>query len=344
MIDSLSIKPTILVIEDEMTQRNLLKKKIEKLGYHVLTAENGGDGIATWSKDMMAIRIVITDLLMPHTDGFQVIKEIRAQEKLRTYIMALTTRDDKEALIKALSTGADDFVAKPIVSEELTLRLRGARRLLRLQDHHCLVSGLAELAAERGGESSAHLQRTKQYCAVLAADLMKEREDQEITEQLVEDIATMSVLHDIGKNGIPDALLMKRGRYTPKEYEIVKEHTVIGGKILMDLYQQTGSHYLLLGHEIALSHHEKWNGSGYPHGLKGLAIPLAARIMCFVDVFDNLLSRKPYKDAMPISFVEKYVHEEMGVSFDPDIVACYGRNKPRFLEIQRALPEREERW
>lgn len=344
MLDTLSIKPTILVIEDEGTQRELLKRTLEKHGFNVLTGQNGRDGFATWSKNMMDIRMVITDLAMPGGDGFQVIKNIRKQEQVHTYIMVLTSRDDKESLINALNNGADDFVTKPITTPELTLRLKGARQRLRLHDHTCLVSGLAELAAERGGETKAHLQRTKKYCSMLAADLMKNRDDQEIVQQLVEDIANICVLHDIGKNGIADALLMKRGKYTPKEFEIVKDHTTIGGQILMDMYQATGSHYLLLGHEIALSHHEKWDGSGYPHGLSGNEIPLAARIMCFADIFDSLLSRKPYKDPMPLSYVEEYIARERGKTFDPDIVESYRRNQQNFKEIQASITEEEGPW
>ena len=344
MIDTLSVKPTILVIEDETTQRELLKRKLEKRGFNVFTENNGQDGIATWANNMMDIRIVITDLEMPGGNGIELIKSIRKQEKIYTYIMVLTISDDKDALVTALSNGADDFVTKPITTPELTLRLQGARRRLRLQDHNCLVSGLAELAAVRGGESKAHLQRTKKYCVTLASDLMKDRDDQDLVKQLVEDIANICMLHDIGKNGIPDALLMKRGKYTPKEHEIVKDHTVIGGKILLDLHQQTGSHYLLLGHEIAMSHHEKWDGSGYPRGLKGTEIPLAARIMCFADVFDSLLSRKPYKDPMPLSFVEEYITSEKGKTFDPDIVESYKRNRHIFKEIHETITESEEPW
>ena len=344
MLDTLSIKPTILVIEDEITQLKLLKRNLEKHGFNVLTEQNGQDGFATWSKNMMDIRIVITDLAVPGSDGFQVIKNIRKQERVYTYIMVLTSSDDKESLIKALKNGADDFVTKPITTPELTLRLKGAEQRLRLHDHTCLVSGLAELAAERGGETKAHLQRTKRYCSILAADLMKDRDDREQVQQLVDDIANICVLHDIGKNGITDALLMKRGKYTPREFEIVKDHTTIGGRILMDLYQSTGSHYLLLGHEIALSHHEKWDGSGYPDGLAGTEIPLAARIMCFADIFDSLLSRKPYKDPMPLSYVKEFIAREKGKTFDPDIVESYGRNQQVFEQIQASITEVEEPW
>lgn len=344
MIDALSVKPTILVVEDERTQLALLTNKLIKYGINVLSATNGKEGVDSWSAHQKDIRIVITDLEMPGADGFELIEHIRAKEKLYTYIIVLTSREDKESLVEGLRAGADDFITKPITTEELVLRLKGARRRLRLQDYTCLVGGLAELAAERGGESRSHLQRTKRYCAILAMELMNDRDNRDSIEQAVDDIATISTLHDIGKNSIPDALLMKRGRLTPKEKEIVRDHTIIGGNILMELYQQTGSLYLLLGHEIALSHHEKWDGTGYPKGLKGAEIPLAARIMCFADVFDSMLSRKPYKDPMPLSFVEDFILEEKGKTFDPEIVACYQRKREEFLEIHNSIKEDEDCW
>lgn len=323
MIDTLSIKPTILVVEDELTQLKMMENKLQRRGYNVLTAENGLDALEVWSANVREVRIVITDLEMPKADGYHVIKNIREREELYTYLMVLTTRDDKDALIKGLGCGADDFIIKPIANEELDLRLLGARRRLRLQDYTCLVGGLAELAAHRGGETRGHLQRVKEYSGILASDLWKDRGEEGLVKQLREDVATISVLHDIGKNGVPDSLLMKRGRYTPKEYEIVKDHTVIGGDILMDLYETTGSYYLLLGYEIAKYHHEKWDGSGYPEGLKGEEIPLAARI---------------------VGFVQDYIREERGKAFDPGIIESYERNQDKFREVQNSIKDSDEIW
>lgn len=323
MIDTLSIKPTILVVEDELTQLKMMENKLQRRGYNVLTAENGLDALEVWSANVREVRIVITDLEMPKADGYHVIKNIREREELYTYLMVLTTRDDKDALIKGLGCGADDFIIKPIANEELDLRLLGARRRLRLQDYTCLVGGLAELAAHRGGETRGHLQRVKEYSGILASDLWKDRGEEGLVKQLREDVATISVLHDIGKNGVPDSLLMKRGRYTPKEYEIVKDHTVIGGDILMDLYETTGSYYLLLVYEIAKYHHEKWDGSGYPEGLKGEEIPLAARI---------------------VGFVQDYIREERGKAFDPGIIESYERNQDKFREVQNSIKDSDEIW
>ncbi|WP_163338241.1 HD domain-containing phosphohydrolase [Desulfopila sp. IMCC35008] len=340
MFDSLSFKPTALIVEDEETQLLMLLSKLEKLGFNVLAGKNGQDGLELWADHIDQIRIVITDINMPLVDGFEVIKTIRAQERYYTYIMVLTVREDKDSVIRALENGADDYVTKPIIQEELALRLNGARQTLRLQDHHDLVSALAELASERSGESGVHLRRTKEYCRIIATDLLKHNKTHVITEQVAEDIANISVLHDIGKQGIPDGLLNKRGRYTPKEFEIIKDHTTIGGELLMKLYRKTGSSFLLLGHEVAMFHHERWDGNGYPVGLQGDGIPLSARIMCFADVFDALLSKRPYKDPMSIAHTESYLKEEKGKHFDPMIVECYERNRDKFLQVHESIKDK----
>ena len=324
MVDTMLGKPGILVIEDEASQRTILKEKLEDQGFWVVSAENGQDGLEIWSAQMELLRIVITDIQMPLVDGFEVIKTIREQEDLFTYIMALTTLEDKEELLKGLRLGTNDFITKPVMDEELQLRMEGALKLLRLEDHRLLVAGLAEVAAERSGESGAHLKRTKSYCAILANDLRVRVPELGLTSRVVEDIATLSVLHDIGKNGIPDGLLNKRGSISKKEYEIMKDHTVIGGNMLKDLsHQSGGSSFLLLGHEIAVAHHEKWDGSGYPFGLKGEEIPLAARIMALADVYDVMLSRRPYKDPFSLSYAEMYIEENVGSHFDPMVVESY---------------------
>lgn len=339
MFDSLTFRPTALIIEDEETQRHLLQNQIEKLDFRVLVAENGQKGLELWVEQMAAIRIVITDLDMPLVDGYEVIRAIRDQESYYTYIMVLTMNDNKESVIKALERGADDFVTKPILKEELALRLRAAQRILRLQDHHDLIAGLAELASERSGETGVHLQRTRQYCRILATDLIENSSQYHLSPQIADDIANISVLHDIGKQGIPDGLLNKRGRYSPKEFEIIKDHTTIGGDLLMKLYRKTGSAFLLLGHEIAMFHHERWDGMGYPKGLKGEEIPLSARIMCFADVFDALLSKRPYKDPLSLAHAENYIQEEQGKHFDPLIIDSYLRNRDRFMQIHNTIRE-----
>ncbi|MBU1566457.1 MAG: response regulator [Proteobacteria bacterium] len=333
MFDSITIKPATLIISNESTDRGLLAEKLEEQGFYVLIAENGQVGIEIWAEKMNAIRIVITDLAMVPVDGLEVIKTIRDQQELSTYIVALTAEGVGMQQQNLLHDGPDAWMQKPVQVDQLEALLHSAKLQLRLNDCSDLLAGLAELAAERGGETVGHLQRTKRYCFVIADDLCGQCPALGLTERQVQDIAEISVLHDIGKIGLPDGLLTKRGRYSPKEYEIIKDHTIIGGNLLKKLYQRSGSVYILMGHEMAMTHHEKWAGGGYPLGLQGEEIPLAGRIMAFADVYDALLSRRPYKDPLSLYHAEHAIKEGKGSHFDPLVVESYERNRQRFVEI-----------
>jgi putative two-component system response regulator len=343
MPESLSHSPTILIIEDEATQRHLLQSQLQAQGYQVIAATNGREGLECWA-EQSEIRLVITDLSMPDMDGVAVVETIRAREKRYTYLMVLTIVDDKECLLRALAAGADDFVLKPVLREELYLRIQNANRILRLEDQDKLVTGLAELAAVRAGEEATHVQRVKRYCALLAEDLRQHHPHLGLNAQLVEDLASASVLHDIGIMNVPDHLLNKRGRLGNKEMELIREHAAAGGRILHDLYEQTGSPYLLLAHQMASTHHERWDGSGYPQGLRGEAIPLAGRIMALADTYNALRSRRPYKDPMPVAHTEAVIAAESGSHFDPMLVESFNRVKDRFAEIHDQLRDQSELW
>lgn len=243
-----------------------------------------------------------------------------------------------------MAAGADDFAGKPVLREELILRLQSANRLLRLEDHYKLVGALAELAAIRAGEESTHVQRVKRYCFLLAGDLRQYQPQLGLSQQMVEDIANAGVLHDIGIMNVPDSLLNKRGRLSVKEMQLVREHAAAGGKILHDLYEDTGSAYLLLAYEMAATHHEHWDGSGYPQGLRGEEIPLAGRIMALAGTYNELRSRRPYKDSMPAEHTAEVILGEIGKRFDPLLRDSFLRVRDRFAEIHEQLRDRSELW
>ena len=343
MADTLSYKPSILIIEDEPTQRHLLQNQLEQQGFLVFSATDGQEGLSI-ALDQPNIRIVITDLALPVLDGVEVVRAIRSQEKRYTYLMVLTVSDNKESLMRALAAGADDFVSKPVLREELTLRLQSALRLLRLEDHHKLVAAMTQLAAIRRGEDTSHFQRIRKYCFLLAEDLRLHHPRLEISVQMAEDISNASVLHDIGIMGIPDHLLKKRGKLNAEEFEIMKEHTVLGGKVLKELYDETSSLYLLLAHELASTHHERWDGTGYPAGLQGENIPLAGRIVALADAYDALRSRKSYKDPMPAEYAESVIALDSGAQFDPLLVDSFLRTKEQFAAIHDQLRDQSETW
>lgn len=343
MKNTTEVKPgqsTLLLLEDEPTQRRILSGQLEKQGYRVLAAEDGEQGLALWQENP-EVRLVITDLLMPNCDGFAVLEYIRGHETHYTYIIVLTGLDDRQSLTRALGLGADDYLLKPVFEQELSLRLQGASRLLRLEGQEELIFAMAELAAYRSGETGSHLQRVRVYCQILAEDLRAHCPELGLTRTMVQDIASVSPLHDIGKVGIPDSVLHKPGRLTDAEYELMKTHTSMGGQILKDLYDKNGSNYLKLAHDIALCHHEKWDGSGYPQGLVGQRIPLAARIMALADVFDALTSKRCYKDIFSFARTKAIMMEERGRHFDPALVDCYLRNEVAMNQVQMDFQEEE---
>lgn len=343
MFDSITMKSSVLIIEDRVNQHHKLQAGLEEEGFQVFIAENGLVGLDIWSRTP-GIRMVVTDLEVSEVDGFEVIKTIRENEDLYTYIIVLVMADEKELLEKSLIYGADDFAYKPILLEEVVLRLQGAMRFLRLEDQHNLIGALAELAATRSGETGAHLQRTREYTHILAHDLVRHHPELGLSEQVADDISTLSVLHDIGKNSLPDGLLNKRGRYTPREYEMMKDHTTIGGAVLKKLHQQTGSLCFLLGHDIAIAHHEKFDGSGYPFGLQGNDIPLGGRVVALADAYDALLSTSSYKDAFSFEHTQREILAEKGKHFDPMLVESFERNQDAFEKVHRSVPGDKDGW
>lgn len=326
------VKTKILIVEDEAVQRRILRTQLEKQGYEVFEAENGKDGIR-FCQNYPDIRLIVTDLMMPVMDGFQLIENVRQQATNYTYIIVLTARDDKEAIVSALSLGADDYLSKPVFQDELLLRLTGAMRLLKLEGHEELIFSLTKLAAYRSGETGSHLHRVREYCSLLAMDLVERHPELGLTKTIAEEIAKVSPLHDIGKVGIPDSILQKPGRLTPEEFEVMKGHAVLGGDLLHEIYEESGSPFLQLAYEIARYHHERWAGGGYPDGLQGGQIPLSARIMALADVFDALVSQRCYKDPIPFDRAKNIILEEKGRHFDPTLVESFVRHEDAWLAV-----------
>lgn len=322
----------VLVVEDEKTQRRLLQAKLEKEGYQVILASDGQEGLQAFLNDH-EIRLVITDLSMPVMDGFQLIKAVRDNESRYTYIIVLTGLDDKNSLVKALALGADDYLSKPVFQDELSLRLLGGRRLIRIEGQDEVIMTMVKMAGARSGETGVHLDRVRAYAKILATDLVTSQPELNLNQNWAEDIARVSPLHDIGKVAIADMVLHKPGRLTDDEMEQMKEHTVIGGSLLKEIYDRTGSSYLYLAYEVAKYHHERWTGGGYPEGLSGANIPLSARIVALADVFDALTTRRCYKDAFGYERAKAIVLEDRGRHFDPMVVDAYLRSEEEWLEV-----------
>jgi putative two-component system response regulator len=217
--------------------------------------------------------------------------------------------------------------------------LRVADRILSLESRDLVIFSMAKLAEARDPETGAHLERMREYCRVLGQGLCEAGRHRDLLDGVyVQMLYLTSPLHDIGKVGIPDQILLKPGRLTPEEFEIMKQHAVIGGSTLTAAalaYPKAG--YLQMARDIAISHHEKFDGSGYPNGLSGDSIPLCGRIVALADVYDALTTARVYKPEFSHESAKEIILDGRGKHFDPEIVEIFLANEERFVEIKRQL-------
>lgn len=297
--------------------------------------------------------LVIVDYMMPEMNGLEFIQEFRKTNPEVPIIMLTAVGDDMQLQIKALEYGANDFLSKPINAPAFKarivnmLKLRKSQLLLKdkamlLQEEvdkatlrlkeseHEILQMLGKSAEYKDPETNAHTQRVSHYCKILAAAYG-------LDESLQDIIFYASPFHDLGKIGIPDRILLKPGKLDDDEYEIMKKHSQIGYEIL----KGSKSKYLKAGGVIAYNHHEKYDGTGYPNGLKGESIPIFGRITAIADVFDALTSNRPYKKAWDVSEAFSLLLEEKGKHFDPALVDLFIANKEDVMSVHNKFSQEE---
>jgi putative two-component system response regulator len=328
----------VLLVDDDRAQRMLLRLPLEREGFTVLEAADGKEAL-TVCAEHPDLRLIVTDLSMPEMDGYELIKEIRSQAIRYMYVIVLTAADDKKAVVRALTMGADDFLSKPALPEELKLRTTSGFRLLQLESTEELIFGMAKLSEYRSEETGCHLERVQLYTRLLARDLAERCPELGLTPSLGEEIARVSPLHDIGKVAISDAILHKPGRFTDEEYEIMKKHAVIGGQLLKDIYRKTGSHWIKTAYEIAMYHHEHFNGAGYPEGTSGDDIPVSARIMALADIYDALTAERSYKKALTHDEAKALILVERSRQLDPRVVDAFLRQEDIWQTVRARFSE-----
>jgi len=329
-----------LIADDDEIALMVLKDSLTEAGHEVHTASNGREALElVRDRDY---RLVVTDWEMPEMSGVELCKAIRAECMAGyVYIILVTSKDSPRERVAGLTAGADDFVAKPYDNDELLARIGAGERVLTMETRDVAIFAMAKLAESRDPETGAHLERVRGYSRVLAQHLAGlKRFSEQITPEYVRLIYLTAPLHDIGKVGIPDSVLLKPGRLSDREFDTMKTHTALGGQTLdAALRQFPGIKFLEMGRDIALSHHERIDGTGYPAGLKGEQIPLCARIVALADVYDALTSRRVYKSAMTHDVARSMIVAESGTQFDPDVVEAFLATEERFLAIRSHFDE-----
>ena len=328
----------ILIVDDDEISVDLLTHALTQAGHEVVAARNGEKAASILFS--RSFRMVITDWMMPGMNGLELCRLIRSRSfRQYVFIIMLTQRNDTRDIIEGLEAGADEFLQKPIDPTELSLRVKIGERILSAEYHQVAVYALAKLAESRDPETGLHLDRIMEYSKILAVTLSRQRKFAGILScEEIENIYFTSIFHDIGKVGIPDTILLKPGPLDAAEFEIMKSHTIVGGKTLgQALAQYPEAPFLEIARNIAFWHHERFDGTGYPHGLAGEDIPLCARIVALADVYDALTTKRPYKKAFSHEAAREIILEKRGRHFDPDVVDAFIEADAAFAEVSVRL-------
>ncbi|BCL73562.1 response regulator [Vibrio nigripulchritudo] len=350
---------TILVVDDSPDNLSFMAQSLST-DYQVKVANSGLVALNILNK--FAIDLVLLDVMMPEMDGYQVITEMKATKSFQDIpVIFLTAKCTPEDEKKGFELGAADYINKPVSVPILEARVRThlqnkvsrdflsdqnellemmvKDRTLELEEvKDSIVIAMASLAETRDNETGNHILRTQYYVKVLAEQLAtKEKYSKLLTPETVKTYYKAAPLHDIGKVGIPDGILLKPGKLTSEEFTIMQEHPTLGLAALIKAEEHSSNPNAIIdtAKEIAYCHHEKWDGTGYPQKLCGEQIPLSARLMAVADVYDALISKRIYKDAMPHDKAKEIILEGREQHFDPDVVDAFIACEKLFIEIAR---------
>ena len=358
----------VMIVDDDSISVKVVRRYLEKTGYSDFVTTND----AMRAMPLLAAHdphVLLLDIMMPGMDGFQILDLIRDErDNLELPVIVLTGSDDPETKLRALELGATDILSKPVDPSELTVRVRNAimikaahqqqvqyaqnlectvrQRTAELyKSHEELVLSLARAAEFRDDDTGRHVVRVGRYVRSMCLELGMSNDDATLYEQAAQ-------MHDVGKIGIPDSVLLKPGKLDPDEFEQIKKHAEFGRHIFenvpddernvlrkhteygAEILNVSSSPVMQLAQEIAISHHEKWNGKGYPFGISGADIPLGGRITAVADVFDALSSERPYKKAFPLEKCFAILQEERGQHFDARMVDAFFARRDEIIRTQ----------
>lgn len=341
----------ILVVDDDRTNLVMAERLLAN-EYHIISVTSGEQALKFLSKRKPDL--ILLDINMPEMDGFEVMRNIKGNEQWEKIpVIFLTADRDAATEVECLKMGAVDFVGKPFEPEIMRNRIR---RTLEIEEYRKDLEGvvrrqtakieklqreiiisLANLIESHDGSTGQHVKRTSQYVEMIVNELsLRGLFAEQINEAFIYNLIKAAPMHDIGKIKIPDQILQKPGKLTDEEFDVMKKHSPEGGKIIRMIMEEIEEKdYIEVAYNVATFHHEKWNGRGYPDGLTGEAIPLEARIMAVADVFDALVSKRCYKDAMSLDKAFDIIEESKGEHFDPQIAQVFLDLRPQIEEYLR---------
>ena len=347
----------ILIADDVEMNRDLLREILED-DYQVETVEDGEKAISVLSERIDEFAVLLLDLVMPNKDGFAVLKVMNEEGWIdKLPVLIISGEQSIQSEKDCFNWGVSDFIRKPfddtLVKKrvgnvaELSLYRRSLEKKVEEQTQRLkavnenIVDILGSVVESRSLESGQHIQRVKGYTKILAFEMMDAYKEYELTKEKIDVIVSASSLHDIGKVAIPDNILLKPGRFTPEEFEIMKTHTTRGCELLEGIKGNWDEEYNKVSWEICRYHHERYDGKGYPDHLVGEEIPISAQLVSIADVYDALISKRCYKDAYELEEAYNMILNGECGTFSPKLIECFKRSKDKFeaLALDKDLME-----
>ena len=347
---------TIMVVDDKRENLTLLEEILTRQGYRVRSYQRAT--VALRSAISSPPDLVLLDIDMPVMNGFEFCQSLKSHKDFEEVpVLFISGLGDTTAKVKAFKYGGVDFISKPFRVEEVKARIETHLKIHRLQSalkeqnerleervaaqvaeisaaHMATIHALVTLAESRDNSTGQHIERVSRYCRILAEKLRDIGTLDEIDDRFIANLTYAAPMHDIGKVGISDAILLKPGKLTTDEFDIIKHHTILGARTLKQVHAQyPKNEFIRMGMDVARWHHEKWNSKGYPDGLEGEEIPISARIMAVVDVYDALRSERPYKKRLPHDQATEIIISEAGSHFDPVVVEAFQSVAPQFSRL-----------
>lgn len=355
-------KPKILVVDDTVFNIDVAMTALQD-DYDMSVALSGKEALEAVNRELPDL--ILLDITMPEMDGFEVCKYLKANDLTQDIpVIFITAINSLASKTTAFEIGAADYITKPFDIKELQIRVKtqltlknaqemlssenmSLEKMVKLRTHEierlrgAIISSLASLAESRDNDTGQHIKRTVEYVRCLGEKMLRDGIYQDLlNEDFLEMIIQATPLHDIGKVGIPDQILLKPGQLTTEEFEIMKQHTIHGRRALVVAQAEADYHpFFDVAKDVVTYHHEKWDGTGYPSGLKGSQIPISARLVALADVFDALTTRRCYKAALPFEDAFKIIVHGDGTHFDPLVVQTFLECTDAFTHIQKKFAD-----